>query len=493
MRRRLLMVLMCVIGALSVTPGLAQDATPVATPVSPTAGASGIGDPYYPELGNGGYQVEHYTLDLDLDIDAGSINTATATLDAVAWQDLTLFNLDYRGPEIDQVTVNGAAAEFSREDQELVIEPAQLLEAGASFTVAVTYHGMPGGGDTMFTRGWWTTESSIFALGEPTGSEAWYPVNGHPLDKASYTMRLTVPKPYAAVANGTLTDVTSTATTTTYTWEAPDEMASYLVTFHAGPLVVERQTGPDDLPIINAYPPNVTPEEREQFARVPEMIEHFETLFGPFPFASFGNTVVDEDFPAALETQTMVIYGRPAVSETVVAHELAHQWFGNSVSLERWQDIWLNEGFATYAQTLWDEYLDGPEVLDLVDQQVCAALDAAEAGGARGQLQIGDPGPDRLLDFAVYGRGALTLHALRLQLGDETFFDILREWNERYFHGHATTGEFIALSEELSGAELDQFFDVWLVNAPSPGLELTGALATACADSATTDLNLIGM
>jgi aminopeptidase N len=356
-----------------------------------------------------------------------------------------------------------------------------MIETGQPFTIAVTYHGTPEIGSNPLTRGWWTTDDAIFVLGEPSGADVWYPVNGHPLDKAAYTIRLTVPKPYAAVANGTMVDVESSETTTTYTWDAPDPMASYLVTFHAGPLVVERQTGPDGLPILNAYPPNVTQLERSAFANVPEMIAFFETLFGPYPFQSFGNTVVDADFPAALETQTMVVYGRPSVSGSTVAHELAHQWFGNNVSLEQWQDIWLNEGFATYAQALWDEHNRGSAVLRPVDRQVCSLLESAASGGPETRLQIGDPGPTRLLDGAVYGRGALTLHALRLQIGNEAFFETLREWNARHWHGNATTDEFIALAEELSGAELDQFFDVWLFNAPSEGLVLTGALEAACA------------
>jgi aminopeptidase N len=481
MPRRFVILLIWVLIAMPMAPGLAQEATPGATPISPTAGAAGIGDPYYPDFGNGGYRVDQYTLDLDLDVDGGSINTATAVLDAVATQDLSSFHLDYRGPAIDQVLVGGAEVDYTRDGGELIIEPSALIEAGMPFSVTVTYHGTPDGGNDMFTRGWWTTDNSIFVVGEPAGSEVWFPVNGHPLDKAAYTIRITVPKPYAAVANGTLTDVTSTETTTSYTWTAPDEMASYLVTFHAGPLVVERQTGPDGLPIVNSYPPNVTPLERAQFARLPEMIEYFETIFGPYPFESFGNTVVDEDFPAALETQTMVLYGRPAVVESTVAHELAHQWFGNNVSLERWQDIWLNEGFATYAQALWDEHLEGAEILEPIAGQVCSFLESVESGGRSGLLQIGDPGPDQLLDGAVYGRGALTLHALRLQVGDDAFFDLLREWNDRYYHGHATTDDFIALAEEVSGAELDQFFDVWLFNAPSAGLELSGELEAACA------------
>lgn len=461
-------------------PALAQEATPVSN--GHTVGAASIGDPYFPEMGNSGYDVDHYDLDFDIDIEAGSLNAATATISAHATQDLSAFSLDFRGPEIDRVTVNGTEASYDRDNGKLFIEAAELIPAGDPFTVEVSYHGTPDGGDDLLTSGWRTTPTSVYLLGEPSGSEVLFPVNGHPLDKAAYTIRITVPKPNAAVANGTLAGVERDGSTTTYIWDAPDPMASYLVTLHAGPLTVQRQTGPGELPIINVFPPTFRDDERAEFERVPEMIEYFETLFGPYPFQSFGNTVVDDNFPAALETQTMVIYGRSSASEATIAHELAHQWFGDNVSVESWRDIWLNEGFATYAQALWDEH-DDPASLLLVDRQVCRYLETAANGAPATQIQIGDPGPDRLLDRAVYNRGALALHALRRQIGDEAFFATLREWNQRYALGNASISDFVSLAEDMSDQELVQFFDVWLFNAPAEDLELTGDLAEACATS----------
>jgi aminopeptidase N len=228
-------------------------------------------------------------------------------------------------------------------------------------------------------------------------------------------------------------------------------------------------TGPDGLPILNAFPPTVPPQERRPFARVPEMIAFFAERFGPYPFASFGGTVVDGPFPAALETQTMAIYGRSALSEPTVAHELAHQWFGNNVALARWQDIWLNEGFATYAEYLWLEHDEGRAALDAEMRRLHANMNRL-AGTPGWDFRISDPGPNRLFASPVYQRGALTLHALRLGIGDDAFFDLLRAWTDRYGGASATTDDFIALAETIAGRDLTAFFDGWLFETDVPAL-----------------------
>lgn len=385
-----------IIAALMAVParGTAQDATP-ATPGC-AAGSSGIGDPYYPLLGNSGYDVQHYTLDLDLDVAAGAINAGRATIDAVALLDLCAFNLDFLGLEIDRATVDGEPALFSRHGGELTIEPAASLEGGRPFTVDIAYHGQPLGNEPptdaggllleilrgivgvgaapvrgegeQYGSGWWSGGEEIFIAGEPAGAESWFPVNGHPADKATYTMRLTVPEPYSVVSNGTLTETIATEAGTTTVWESRDPMASYVVTFHAGRLDSDVREGPDGLPIRIAFAESVPLGQRVMFDRLPEMIEYFASVFGPYPFASAGGTVVASLIPFALETQTLMIFGalplagNQALSadelgdlEALVAHELAHHWFGDAVSVLRWQDSWLNEGFATYANVLWIE------------------------------------------------------------------------------------------------------------------------------------------
>ncbi len=453
----------------------AQDAgTPVAaaTPITGVAspGAAGIGDPYFPLLGNGGYDALHYTLDLDLDVEEGSILDATATIDAVATQDLSAFNLDFRGPGIDAVSVNGNAAKWSRNRGELTITPAQPLPAGLPFQTTVRYHGTPDvDEDDRFERGWWANGSSIFAVGEPAGSDVWYPVNGHPRDKATYTMTFTVPEPYDVAANGVLRSVARTTgagenpSTSTSTWENAEPTASYLVTFHAAELEIITETGPGGVTVIEAFPGDLSPGEAALFDRVPDMIAAFTERFGPYPFAAIGNTVFeDTSFDAALETQGMIGYDRSAVREPTIAHEVAHHWFGNSVSPARWQDIWLNEGFARYSEILWADAAHGADAADAaLRRQMSSLANVSRTPNGEGVL-IGDPGPDHLFSEVVYAGGALLLDDLRARLGDETFFALLQEWAARYRHGNATTGDFIALAEEVSGEDLDAFFRDWL-------------------------------
>jgi aminopeptidase N len=337
----------------------------------------------------------------------------------------------------------------------------------------------------QYGAGWWSGDEEIFIAGEPAGAEVWYPVNGHPADKATYTLRLTVPKPYAVVANGTLTETIDSGSATTTVWESRDPMASYLVTFHAGRIDVETRSGPGGLPIRTAFADSVAPAQRAKFDRIPAMIEYFETVFGPYPFESAGGTIVGAPILFALETQTLPIYGEwplfglerlpPDVLrdfEAIVAHELAHQWFGNSVSLLRWQDIWLNEGFATYAQVLWMEHTERSET---GNREIGQIYDLLADGGAPGASDSGasfttaNPGPAGLFSpTLVYHRGAVTLHALRLRVGDDVFFAILREWTRRFHDGNATTEDFMALAEEVSGEELDELFDVWLFQPTLP-------------------------
>lgn len=434
--------------------------------------ADSLGDRYYPQLGNGGYDVQRYTLALAVDV-AQNVITGTATVAARASQALAVFNLDFSGLELDAVEVDGAPAATQRAGQELTIVPALPLTAGALFTATLRYHGTP---QPVLSQaipeevGWNQYARGIYVASEPEGAATWFPVNDHPLDKALYSVRVTVPKPYVVASNGLLRETIDNGATTTYVWETSHLMASYLATVNIAEYVVQREQGPNGLPIRNYVPPALAAESQAVFAPTAAMIDYFDDLFGPYPFEAYGVAVIDTPLGFALETQTMSIFGRDAVTAPpgrvagTVAHELAHQWFGNSVSIASWQDIWLTEGFATYASWLWAEHAGAPGTTEQIAQQAYDAL------AQRPLPPPGTPPPSNLFNRSVYERGALTLHALRRQVGDEAFFGTLRAYTERYRYGNASTADFVAVAEEVSGQQLDALFDAWLYDEQLPAL-----------------------
>ncbi|MBI5671221.1 MAG: M1 family metallopeptidase [Chloroflexi bacterium] len=431
-------------------------------------GAPGLGDDYFPQLGNSGYDAQHYTLDLTWDDDTNTLS-GTVTMDATAAHDLSAFNLDFLGFDIDAVTVNGETASFSRDGRELTVTPAEALANSEAFSTSVTYSGVPGKGvqdfyDT-FARGWTRYDDGVYVASEPNGSAFWYPVNDHPLDKATYTFVITVPQPYLVAANGLLTNTTEDGDSVTYTWETTYPLASYLVTVNIGDFMVEKNQTEAGVPIRNYFPQEIFQQSIITFSPTPKMVDFFSETFGPYPFEAYGVVVANRNLGFALETQTLSLFGRNAAlggrgSEDVIAHELAHQWFGNSVSLAEWKDIWLNEGFATYASALWFEDKYGREALDNYMRDTYLAL-ANPVFGPR-FIAPGDPPKTDLFNGGVYIRGAWVLHALRLRVGDDPFFDILRTYYDRFKYGNATTDDFIGVAEEISGEPLDELFNAWL-------------------------------
>lgn len=474
----------------------------VAAPGAPngpryTAGAPGAGDAYFPNAGNGGYDVQHYDLDVTYAPPAAEPAPLVgqfdgiATIDLVATQDLDRFNLDLRGMTVESLTVNGkpanavapptpgavvegAAYWHVQNDEErvweLTVQPRPKLKAGERAQIVVEY-----GGPT--TRpldiedalyGWVTTRDGAIVASEPEGSMTWYPVSDHQTDKASYSFAITVPEGKVAVANGVQPKPEETAGGwTTWYWDAPDQQASYLTTASVGDFDLrDPYLSSSGVPIIDAVDTKLTPGRLAttdaSLARQAEMIDFFESRFGPYPFTSFGAIVDNDSVGYALETQTRPVYSSQA-SQGTVAHELAHQWFGNAVSPERWQDIWLNEGWATYATWMWTEQTGGTTA-----QQAYNAWYAPARTTAYWSLQIGDPGPLGLFASQVYNRGAGTLHALRVELGDEAFFAGSRLWLERYDDSAGTAEDFQAVFEEVSGEDLDAFFQTWLSDQVKP-------------------------
>ena len=436
-----------------------------------TSGAAGIGDSFYPELGNGGYDVEQYGIDLVYHTD-GTVE-ADVDIDAIATQNLSAFNLDFVGWEIEQLTVDGDIASHRRDGDEIVIR--HVVPSGDHFEIKISYHGTPesmqsaamppGSGGSGWLAG---PSGEQFVVAEPDAAHSWFPANDHPIDKATYSFAVTVPTGFVAAANGELTEIVEGDGTTTYHWSMDVPMASYLATVVIGDgwHITEDAISTEEAGVLirNMLPPDLVGDVPAALERTGEMIGVLEEAFGPYPFDRYGIAVVG-GYSGALENQTLSVFGRGTVEgpffDFIHVHELAHQWFGNSISVAQWGDIWLNEGFATFAELLWVEHLYG------------AGAYREEAANRTEEARVGygppgTPPREDLFNGTVYLRGALVLVALRDEVGDEAFFETLRTYTERYANSNATTENFIAIAEEVSRQDLDGLFATWLYGEELP-------------------------
>jgi len=441
----------------------------VTSPADARPGGSGVGDPYFPQLGNGGYDALHYTLDIDVDMRTNTLDSVV-TMRAQATHALSSFNLDFAGFTISDVRLDGEPVTFRREERELFILPPEPINDGRIFEVSVAYRGVPGRDLNLerlpFSGGWTHYGRGVYVASEPDGASLWYPVNDHPIDKATYTFIISVDSRYVVAANGLLQEMIEAGDTTTYVWQADDPTASYLVTVNIAEFVRREDTVVDGVPIRNYFPARLDERGEQVFAKTAGMLAFMNDTIGHYPFDAYGAVVADTPLPFALETQTLSLFGSSILrsidqAQVTIAHELAHSWFGNSISPATWRDIWLNEGFATYVSALWIEHELGTQTFDRI-------MDAWYNGLGRNTVLVSDPGARNLFGRAVYFRGAWTLHALRLEIGDEAFFAVLQNYHNRFANGNARIEDFTALAEEISGRDLDALFQRWLYQAALP-------------------------
>jgi aminopeptidase N len=447
--------------------GPTTTATQLDPGVDPGAiGAPGAGDPYFPQLGNGGYDVGHYDLDLTWLADEGELRGVTE-VEATATQALTRFNLDLVGMEVSSITVDGAPATFARAGRELAITPADPIASGAAFTTVVTYAGEPTTeteGTNLFDPGWQTDGREAYVVSEPSGAATFFPSNDHPSDKATYAISVTAPSDQTVASNGLAAPPRPQGATTTWDFTMDHPMATYLVQVVIGDYELIDAGVVDGVTIRHALHRDGLASASEAVASTGELLEFLAGVFGPYPFGQYGVVAIPAPIGFALETQTLSIVpfdsiGTDDGSQLLLLHELAHQWVGNSVSVATWQDIWLNEGFATYAEWLYEEANGGS-----------AAEIARSQRGEGLAIPAGDPGPEELFIESVYQRGALTLQAVREAIGDDDFFELLERWVGDNEGRSVRTADFIELAEEISGQDLDALFRAWLENAVLPRL-----------------------
>ena len=431
------------------------------------AGSDGLGDPMFPLAGNGGYDVTNYSLTLDY-TPSGNRLVGTVVITARATQNLSSFDLDFRMHDVTRVLVNGAAASFGyAKDQELVVTPAAGLVQGKTFTVTVDYAGTPlvVTDPDQSIEGWVPTDDGAFVVNEPQGSPGWYPANDNPRDKATYDFRVTVPAGLTVMANGVLVSQTTSGGKTTWVWRESDPMAPYLATTTLGKfdLTVSRVGG---VPSYVAVDPQLA--KGQVLSKLPEAVELYSSIYGPYPFDAVG-AIVDKAKVVgySLETQTKPNF--PYVpDEATLVHELSHMWFGDSLTLEVWPDIWLQEGFATWSEWIWSERQGNKSAHQWFEQLYNTP---AQDTGFWGPAVADFTDPALLFNGTVYYRGGMTLQALREKIGDLAFFQLLRNWATQNRYGTVTTPQFIALAEKESGQDLTQFFKVWIYQAekPAPG------------------------
>ncbi len=428
-------------------------------------------DPYLPNNGNFGYRVSRYELEIEYKVAANRLS-GSATITAATLAALRTFSLDL-SPALNvvKVTVNGRRPQaFRTSHGKLNISLASTLPAGAALTVNVRYGGNPRPIRSLWGEiGFEELTNGVLVAGQPNGAASWFPCDDHPGSKASYRIQISTDSPYRAIANGELISRRVRAGHTTWTYELAEPTSTYLATLQIGDYIAHKLPKAP-VPMAAALPARLKTNFDYDFGRQPQMMKLFVKLFGPYPLSSGYTVVVTDDvLEIPLEAQGLSIFGAnhcdgTRSSERLIAHELAHQWFGNSVTARRWRDIWLHEGFACYAEWLWSEEWGGPSTEEWARHYYARLRNAPQ------NLLLADPGPKDMFDDRVYKRGALTLHALRNVIGDANFFALLQDWTTRYRHSTVVTDDFTGLAANYSEVSLRPLWDGWLYSTPVPDL-----------------------
>lgn len=437
-------------------------------------GDKGVGDAYFPKMGNTGYDVERYDVKLRYR-DSRQVR-ATTLVEAVADTDdgspatgvpMDRFDLDFRGPKITLLEVNGEKAKFRRKGQELIIAPKTPLPDGEAFTAKVRYEGRPGQilNPDGSRDGWTETKDGVVALGQPQAVPTFLPVNDHPTDKASFEIKLKVPGQLTGISNGVLVERTRTKRSTTTVWRQDEPMASYLAMVAIGRFDVDRGKVAG-IPYVGAVDKRRFTRENLDRLRENTRVAHrfLETVAGPYPFSATGGIADPSSLGFALENQGRSYYPVPPPRQLVI-HEVAHQWYGDSVSVAVWREIWLNEGFATYMEWLFEEREGGESVADRFDR----IYESTPASAGSWNPPPADPGgPENLFAGSVYDRGAMALQVLREEIGNGDFNEVLKRWAIENADANVTTQDFYDLISEVTGHPRPQSFDDWLYEPGKP-------------------------
>lgn len=460
------------VGVAPATPSGAAPTQPWPAPDG-SVGSTGIGDPYYPDSGNGGYQVDTYNISVTYDPATDALSGTTIVTGSVTQTSrLGRFDLDLRqAMKVSSVSVNGTAAAFQHSLDELIITPIVGLQPNTGLEVSVTYAGAPGviagGAANLGDGGWYRTPSGgAIAIGEPFSGSAWYPVNEHPSDPASYQLTATVPSKWSVISNGlpSTTDLPpAPAGMKVSRWIQKQPITSYEQTVYIDTFTTVTSKTADGKPIISAFAPGDNlAKDRKLAAATSRVLEVLSNHFGPYPFDSAGGIYTGQKLSFALETATRPVYADWVDLDTVI-HEQTHQWFGDLVVIRRWADICLNECFASYGPWLYAQDVDGTNLdTQWIVQMQNAKTDPTFWSSPLVDMGVGD-------EFtSVYTRGPLAIHALRKQMGEAAFAALLKGWPKLYADRAASWDDFQAYVNKLSGHDLTAFMDAWFKGTTVP-------------------------
>lgn len=427
----------------------------------PVPGSDGIGDSYFPLDGNGGIDVVRYRIQDRYRFPTRRLSGRTV-LTVKATQDLSSFNLDFLLP-VRRVEVDGARAGHDKPNRhEVEITPQQPIADGDTFTVSVSYAGRPDAIGYLGEKNWLANRREVVTMNQPHMAPWWFPSNDHPSDKALMDISITVPRGKQVFANGDRVSITRAGGLATHRWRADEPMSTYLAVFAAGDFQVDSGVRAG-LPWRVAVSKQMTRDQRQDnlalLRQTPRVVAGLEEDLGDYPFSRVGGLVTGLDVGFALENQTLPTYPITGRNYTwLVVHEIAHQWFGDSVGLRRWQDIWLNEGAAAFMEIRWEETHGGQSGADWLRE----GYDQRASENSFWDLTIGDPGADKIFAGPVYTRGAMTLQALRNRIGETDFWALLQRWVAENRNGVGSREAFEAMAEDVSGEGLRQFFRAWL-------------------------------
>ena len=421
-------------------------------------------DPYVPGHGSRRYAVGCYRLDLDYKVTTNHL-TARAVLEIEALEDLDHLALDLYGLSVSRVRVDGRQARYAHRERKLRITLPSKAKRGGRLKVEVQYAGKPRPIPSVFGPvGWEELTDGVLVAAQPCGAPSWFPCNDRPDDKARYRFAVTVAESYRVIANGRLEERHKRSGRTTWHFRQDEPMPPYLAVLHIGHYVSTSAGERVEL----VHPRGVTVAAGTAFERQADMVDTFAELFGPYPFGRYAAVITEDELEIPLEAQTLSTFGANHVeagweNERLVAHELAHQWFGNSLTVASWKDIWLHEGFACYSEWLWSEESGGRSAAEWASEHHQRLAELPQ------DLVLGDPGRDLMFDDRVYKRGALTLHALRGVLGEQ-FFPMLRDWTAANQWSSVTTEAFVAHVQRYTDADVAGLIDAWVYSTPLPPL-----------------------